>query len=213
MTRPRPWATVLVFLTATLPVVVALVAWRPLPAGYFWLDDFQTLYEIANGGLAGFLLQPMYGHVLVTRNAFLATEYAMFGPRAGGFFATALALHGLNTWLIWRLGRRLGGTPPIAGAVAMVWALSPLHDGSLAWCAVHGQVIVTAIMLMLLCRVRSLDDSGRPLRWPETLLWVGGLFVAATSHGVGAGIAVVFPFVAIFLAPARVPPASRVILL
>ena len=213
MTRPRRWAAGLAFLTAAFPVVVALVAWRRLLGGYFWIDDFQILYEIANGGLADFLFQPMYGHVNTARNAFLAAQYAIYGPNAVGFFATIVALHGLNVWLLWRLGRRLGGTPVIAAAVATVWAMSPLHDGTLAWCAAHGQVILTAITLLLLARVRTLEDAARDLRWPEALVWAAALFVAATSYGVGAGIAAAFPLVAICLAPARLPRVSRAILL
>ena len=213
MTRPRPWPGVLSLLAAAFPVLVAAIVWRALLRGYYWNDDFQILYEIANGGLAFFLLQPMFGHVNTARNALLAAEYAVYGPNPAAFFATALAVHCLNALLVWRLGRRLGGTPLISASVATVWALSPLHDGTLAWCAAHGQAILTTITLLLLARVRTLDDSGRPLRWWEALLWVGGLFVAATSYGVGAGVAAMFPLVAIFLAPARMARASRAILL
>ena len=66
-------------------------------------------------------------------------------------------------------GEASAGRPSSSASVATVWALSPLHDGALAWCAVHGEVILTTITLLLLARLRYLDDSARPLQWSEAL--------------------------------------------
>ncbi|MCW5890578.1 MAG: hypothetical protein KIT14_08500 [bacterium] len=208
-TRARRAAIV----AAVLPAVVALVAYRDLVGAFFFNDDFQVLYELANGGgLVRFLLGPMFGHVNTARNALLALEHAAFGPHPAPFYAIALLIHAANAVLLQRLGARLTGAGGIAALVATAWAVSPMHAGTLTWCAAHGHALLTTVLLVLLLRLDARDRSGRVLGGGAAAGWMLALFAIATLYGTGFGVAAAFPLAALVAAPHATSTPSRLLL-
>lgn len=198
---------------AVLPAVVALVAYRDLVRAFFFNDDFQILYELANGGnLVAFLLGPVFGHVNTARNAFLAAEHVVFGSRPAPFYAVALAIHAANAVLLQRLGRRLTGAGGLAALVATAWATSPMHAGTLSWCAAHGHALLTTLLLLLLLRLDARDRSGHPLGGGAAVGWMVAAFAIATLYGVGFGVAAAFPVAVLVAAPRATTAAGRVLL-
>jgi hypothetical protein len=209
-TRAR-WAAVA---AAVLPGVAALLAYRTVVHAWFFNDDFQILYELANGGdLVRFLLGPMFGHINTARNAFLAVEHALFGPTPAPFYGVALGIHVLNAVLLQRLGRRLGGSTAVATLVAVAWAASPMHAGTLSWCAAHGHALLTTLLLVLLLRLDARDVAERPLGTAGALGWLVVLLAIATLYGVGFGVAAAFPVALLMAAPQAATPRARLVLL
>lgn len=199
-------------LVGLLPPLLALVAWRQLRAGYFYSDDFQTLYDFANGTIGRALFEPAFGHVNTTRNGFAGLLYLLFGPRADVFFAIELALHALNAFLVYRLAWRLTAARDIALAVASVWAIAPLHHGTLDWYAAHGHAWIAALVLLMLGRLLTFEQRGTRLGPGEAVLWGVALMIIPTSYGVGMGIAFSFPVVALVIASSRLRPAALAVL-
>lgn len=205
------WAAVA---CAALPGVVALLAYRSIVHAWFFNDDFQILYELTNGdGLVRFLLGPMFGHVNTARNVLLAGELAVFGPRPAPFYGVALAIHVANAVLLQRLGRRLTGSDAIAAGVAVAWAASWMHAGTLTWCAAHGHALLATLLLALLAGVERRAREAHPLGVAAAVGWLVVLLAVATLYGVGFGAAAAFPVALLVVAPQVVPAASRVVLL
>jgi hypothetical protein len=205
-------AAALAPLVGLLPPLLALIAWRQLRAGYFYSDDFQTLYDFANGTILRALFEPAFGHVNTTRNGFAGLLYLMFGPRADVFFAVELAFHALNAFLLYRLAWRLTDARDLALAIASVWAIAPLHHGTLDWYAAHGHAWIAALILLMLGRLVTFEQRGARLGPGEAGLWGLALMIIPTSYGVGMGIAFAFPVVALVIASSRLRPAAVAVL-
>jgi hypothetical protein len=93
--------------------------------------------------------------------------------------------------------------PWLAALLTLLWALSPIAQGSLAWFAVYGHVLVATFMLWLLGDLaRRTDETAHDVPLHVRLRWGLLLFGAATSYGFGLGIALGFPVAALFLLPA-----------
>ncbi|MBW2233509.1 MAG: hypothetical protein JRH17_24275, partial [Deltaproteobacteria bacterium] len=190
---------------------LALIAWRNLPDGYYFADDFQILYEVANGNMVSLLFEPEWRHVNTTRNALLAIEYFLFGARPGAFYVVALALHCVNGFLLYRLSKRVTRQPAISAAVAAIWVLSPLHVGTLSWCAAHGHALIATTLFWMLGRVAALGEAVSAPSLRDALLWGLGMFVIATSYGVGLGIAMAFPLISIVIRGSWPSPSVRLV--
>ena len=172
----------------------------PITRNYFFWDDFLYLYRIANGSLTKFLLDMHGGHLLMTRNAVFLLFYEIFGTHAAGYFWLVLLTHLLNVFLLFRIIRALTGSAHLACFGSALWGVLPVQEGTLGWYSVYGHVLATTFTLaVLLALVRtSLGDRPHPL---APLLWVVLLVAAATSFGVGIGVACAMPFAAALLLP------------
>ncbi|MDX2167885.1 MAG: hypothetical protein SF182_12500, partial [Deltaproteobacteria bacterium] len=195
-----------------LPPLLALLAWRQVPRGFFYSDDFQTLYDFANGTILRSLFEPAFGHVNTTRNGFAGLLYLTVGPRAEVFYTAVLLCHALNAFLLYRVAWRLLGARGIAVAIAAVWAVSPLHHGTLDWYAAHGHAWIATLILLMLGRLVTFEQRGTRLGVGEALAWGLALMIIPTSYGVGMGIAFSFPVVALVIAASRLRPAAVAVL-
>ncbi len=75
-------------------------------------------------------------------------DVEMFGMRPGGHHATSLVLHVINALLLLALMNRLTGRPWMAGFVAGLFALHPLHVESVAGIAERKDVLSTLFGLL-----------------------------------------------------------------
>jgi tetratricopeptide (TPR) repeat protein len=72
------------------------------------------------------------------------------GPRAGGFHATSIVLHVLNTVLLFFVLTAMTGTAWRSAMVAALFALHPLHVESVAWVAERKDVLSTLFWMLTL---------------------------------------------------------------
>lgn len=174
----------------------AVVYWR-LTGVYFQLDDWINLQEIANGPVLRYVLQPFAGHVVIVRNALFYASYEAFGMAAPAWFSMVLLTHLVNVALLFAVVRVLCG-PRVACLVATLWGSAPMHEGTLAWYAVYGQVVAATLVLGLLLDMARCAVAERTVSTRRALVWSAVLVVASMSFGIAIGMAVGFPVVAWF---------------
>lgn len=146
-TRQRLW----VLAGAVLIVLVTVLAYGPaIHGGYIW-DDREYVWD--NGALrsAGGLhaiwcaprSTPMYCPLTFTT---FWLEYQLWGVTALGYHITNVALHVINSLLVWALLRRLA----VAGAffAAAIFALHPVHVESVAWVTERKDVLCAMFYLL-----------------------------------------------------------------
>jgi tetratricopeptide (TPR) repeat protein len=148
-----------------------LVAYYPVTrAGYIvddenYVTENETLRDVA--GLERIWLDleatPQYYPLVYTS---FWIEYRRWGVEPLGYHVVNVALHALNTLLVWALFLRLS----IRGAwfAAALFALHPLHVESVAWVAERKNVLSVAFYLLsalVYFRFSGLDSPTSPGRW------------------------------------------------
>jgi hypothetical protein len=105
----------------------------------------------------------------------LALDFLAWGWTPSGFRLTNLALHLLNTLLVWRLARALRFDEATALFALLVFGLHPIHETSLYWIAGRTDVLcATFYLAALVALARHLEA---PSAW--TLLGTLGLGLLA----------------------------------
>lgn len=178
-----------------LAVVLACAAYAqwPLADGYFRGDDFAHLYEIENHGWMEFLLRPQGGHSLIVSYSLLGICWELFGMRAEAWYMLPLAIHLLNTTLLYRLLVResTGASPPrlLAAGIALWWGVCPIHQGTLGWLSASCQATGTLWILLLFGRITRLRTLSSPPPMREQLGWCALAIFAAASFGTALAVA------------------------
>ena len=124
----------------------------------------------------------------------------LFGANPLPYFVGVLALHLLNTMLLFAVIRRLSGSDLAACVGAALWGVCPTHEGSLGWYSVFGHVVLATTVLWLLYDLAGVERNGPP-GWATRIRWVILILVGATSFGVGLATGLVFPLVAWLMMP------------
>src|SRR6185295_2769935 len=97
--------------------------------------------------LMRFLLVGQGGHALVTSNAVFYLLHRLFGIDPQPYFVFVLFTHLLNVGLLFCAIRLLTQSARLACFGSALWGISPIHDGTIGWLSVYGQVIVAAVLL------------------------------------------------------------------
>lgn len=101
----------------------------------------------------------------------LMLDYQLYGLRPWGFHFTNLALHVVNTLLVFILLRRLTLDRGPALFIAAVFGVHPLHVESVAWITERKDVLSTCFgLLALISYVRSIQ-TGQSWRWWTSCVW------------------------------------------
>jgi tetratricopeptide (TPR) repeat protein len=133
-TRGRPEARTL----AALAVIVAatwIAYWPCLAGGFIWDDNSYVAYNpllLDTTGLWRIWLEPTATpqyHPLVFSSFWI--EYQAWGTATAGYHIVNVALHTVNTLLLWVVLQRL--RVPGAVLAAGIFALHPVHVESVAW--------------------------------------------------------------------------------
>lgn len=97
-------------------------------------------------------------------------EHTLWGLNSGGYHATNVLLHALNTVLVFALIRQLTKNSGTAWLVAALFAVHPIQIESVAW--VSSRKTLLSSTFMLLCGLCSLkpDRTSRDEMW--SLLWL-----------------------------------------
>src|SRR4029077_1522692 len=190
-------------LSVLVPLVAAFVMWRSLVDNYFFADDFLHLFDLVTLPLPRFLTQIWGGHLYLVRNGVFAAMYRMFGPEPAPWFWSVLLTHLLNVLLLHRLILRTTEDALVACLGATLWAASPALEGALGWYAVYGQVLLTALVLIVCGALTGVIASGRTVSTARALAWGALLAAGAACFGTGLGIAAAFPLVTLLALPSR----------
>lgn len=91
------------------------------------------------------------------------TDVELFGTWAGGHHLTSVALHCLNSALVFLVLRRMTGAVWRSAAVAALFALHPLHVESVAWVSERKDVLSSCFGLLALLCYASYARRPRPL--------------------------------------------------
>jgi hypothetical protein len=200
-------------LAPLLPVACALFAWAPLRHNYFKGDDFIHLYDIATKPFLRLLVLTWGGHVYTVRNTVFAAMFHVFGADPLPFFSSALLTHALNALLLYRVIRRFAGSVLLACFGATLWSTSPVLEGALGWYAVYGQVLLTAVVLIVLSSLGERTVSGAVLTMRSAVYWAALLFAGSSCFGIGLGVAMAFPLVVALALPRAQLPAPSLLAL
>ncbi|MEE8476388.1 MAG: tetratricopeptide repeat protein [Myxococcota bacterium] len=108
----------------------------------------------------------------------LMLDVELFGTEAAGFHATNVALHILNTLLLFAVLQSATGTRWRSAAVAALFALHPLHVESVAWITERKDVLSTAFGLLSLGAYIRFARSGSAFAYAATALLLALSFMA-----------------------------------
>jgi hypothetical protein len=136
--------------------------------------------------------------------------YQVFGTQAQGYFWLMLVTHLVNVALLYSLMLLLTDSRRLAAFGAALWGSAPLHEGSLGWYSVYGNVMVGTVTLWLL-RDLARRAAGQSFGASRVLLWSALLLLGGTSFAVGLAVVLVFPVLVLGIHPSG-PDKRRALL-
>jgi tetratricopeptide (TPR) repeat protein len=148
---PRPAVVV------GLAAAVLAAFWPTLHNGFVNYDDIHYLTEnpyVRRGFTAETLWwalttdRPNYWHPLTLLSHMV--DWQLWGPAPAGHHATNLALHVVNTLLVFSFFERTTGAAWRSALVAALFGLHPLRVESVAWAAERKDVLSTLLWLLTL---------------------------------------------------------------
>jgi tetratricopeptide (TPR) repeat protein len=100
----------------------------------------------------------------------LMLDTDIYGPRPGGYHATNVLLHVVNTLLLFAVFAQATQNPVRSAFVAGLFALHPLHVESVAWIAERKDVLSTLFGLLSLLAYVHYANRGRA--WRLAVSWI-----------------------------------------
>lgn len=119
-------------------------------------------------------------------------NFRCFGLQTFGWHLTNILLHVGVVALVFALSRRLGLSRPIAAAIALIFAVHPVHSESVAWISGAPDLILAAALLGSIWFVDLLSEKPTPFRWALAI----ALYVIALG---AKEVAILFPLVIVAL--------------
>lgn len=161
-----------------LPGLLALVAAVYAPALFTWFNTDDILFVHAARSDDGLTLlrdaldfrnAPPPPEVRFYRpfhaGAFIGLE-RLFGLEAFGYHLWSLALHLLNTSLVWLIAHKLTRRGPVAGLAAAIFALHPAYVGAVVWVSNNNALMaMAAALLAFLCFMNAEEGRDRWRLW------------------------------------------------
>lgn len=163
-----------------------------------WDDDRNFLENPHFRGLGADQLSWMWstfhlGHYVPLSWMSIGLDFTFWGMEPAGYHATSLALHVLNTVLLFFIAHRLiaaacgaddNTTTWGAAVAALVWAVHPLRVESVAWITERRDVLSGAFFfgaLLAYLRSRTVAARASAWYWTSILVFVGALLSKATA--------------------------------
>ncbi len=119
-------------------------------------------------------------------------NFRCFGSSTFGWHLTNILLHVGVVALAFALLRRLNVARPVAAAIALIFAVHPVHSESVAWISGAPDLILGAAMLGSIWFVILLGEKKTPLRWALAV----GLYAVALG---AKEIAILYPLMIVAL--------------
>jgi len=117
-------------------------------------------------------------------------NFRCFGLAAFGWHLSNILLHLGVVALAFALLRRLDVSRPVAGAIALLFAVHPVHSESIAWISGAPDLILCVALLGSIWFVILLGEKRTPLRWALALL----LYLVALG---AKEIAILYPLIVV----------------
>ncbi|HEY6346627.1 MAG TPA: hypothetical protein VIY49_34485 [Bryobacteraceae bacterium] len=162
------------------PAVCLALFWRTLFT-WFRTDDFgllglaSTVHDIPSAGHA--LFHPIaQGTVRVLSDRlFYIVLYSLFGIAAAPFHIAILLTWFVALGLAAEIGSRIAGSRAAGLLAALLWTVSKVMVGPLAWAALYEVVLLAALALAALyCRIRWLETRAPGWQAGEWILYLAG---------------------------------------
>jgi tetratricopeptide (TPR) repeat protein len=129
------------------------------------LDNASVALGISRGGLRYALLSTDMGNWQPLNWLSYMLDYELYGLRAGGYHATNLILHILNTLLLFWILRGMTRAEWSSALVAALFGLHPLHVESVAWIAERKDVLSTFFALLAMAAYAAYARRPSPARF------------------------------------------------
>jgi protein O-mannosyl-transferase len=98
--------------------------------------------------------------------ASFALNFLLFGESPFSFHVVSLLVHGLTSWLLFMLVRRLFGNAALAWVTAILFAVLPVHSESVAYIKARDELLVAFFGLSAwLAFLRGTGDGKRRIVW------------------------------------------------
>lgn len=125
----------------------------------------------------------------------LAADYHFWELDPFGFHLTNLILHLFNTSLVYFLFRKLNSSILVAGIVALLFGMHPMHVESVAWISARKDVLyVLFFLLSLISYLKSISANGT-----SRITWLVLSLLAFTCSLLSKNVAFTLPFVLLLL--------------
>src|SRR5262245_35869689 len=175
--------------------VVLLTVWsyRGMLAHHFHSDDFALVLQNRDLGVGGFLRWLVLGDYDGRPWAYWRPGWSLLfwgvhgvaGPQPGPYLATALLLHVVCVFAVYRIALRVAGAVLPAAAAAVVFALHPSHAEAVVWVSAAFNVLPACLLLTaagwLLWRHHA-EDSRR-LGWCAFALIAASFLFKEAAYG------------------------------
>jgi tetratricopeptide (TPR) repeat protein len=152
----------------------------------FWRALFSDVWAFKGGD------QAVSNYWRPSFVVWMIANYRSFGLATWGWHLTNILLHSGVVALAFALLRRLNVSRPVAAAIALIFAVHPVHTESVAWISGAPDLILAAALLGSCWFVLLLREKKTPLRW----LGAVGLYAVALG---AKEVAILFPVVVVAL--------------
>jgi hypothetical protein len=194
-------------------VVTVVAAWIPSLGGSFQFDDWNVIVDDPRVQSLAAWAASMPGTRALTKLSFAVNHE--LGGGAAAFRAFNVALHALNTLLLWTLLRRLAavlggdGRSALAAACAtLAFALHPVQTESVTYVAGRSNVLMGTFALLTLLAWLQVLRSTRPVASQIAVL--AAVACALAAKETAAVLPVAMALVAVLASSRRAAPLDDV---
>lgn len=109
----------------------------------------------------------------------------LFGLRAIGWHAAAVALHGVVIWLMYAVGKKILRDDWGAAIGAVLFAVMPVHIETVAWVSGYSDTLLAVFLLAsILCFAKALEGGTRRTWWMTAAVALGALTLLTKETGI-----------------------------
>jgi hypothetical protein len=193
--KAEPLPGIARFLVA-LPLVLSLGVQVRALFGTLGAEDFVELFAGVSRGFFQFLTKLDLGPTTVVERFAYFVVHRIAGLRSWAFLLLPLALHLVAVVLLHDLLVRLTRRPYLAAAVAALWGMSALHQGTLSAFSSFGEVVAVVAGFAIVRDLVALSGERRPPPPFALARWVFLVLFAGASSTSGVGLVVALPILA-----------------
>ncbi len=193
-----PWSTARRIALGLVVVLATVFAYGPVFGAGFVYDDHLVVLRnpaVAQFDLGALLTRPLWafyspeaelavGYWRPASSVLLALAYAVAGPAPLAFHALVVGLHLAACGAAWALARRIAQSDAVGFAVALLFAVHPVHVESVAWISAVGDPAFGLCALLALERHLAWRDAGsKGSPWIAGALLLAGLTAKELAAG------------------------------
>jgi hypothetical protein len=164
-------------------------------------EDLIRLYDgAAHGFIAAAVKQEGVQSLPISR-LLVWGLHQIFGLRTGWIYLVPFLIHFGCALLFARTLAFMTKRPVLSIAVAGLWAVSPVHRGTLDSLYSLGTIVATTAALVVVSGVVVRDEENIPTPWRRLIGWNALLVLSALTAYVGTAVALAMPFFILLFVP------------